>query len=185
MYFLNRQEEQWTIWAHILKYHGACERLIHSRAYFHSFMVHLDGISLLKPIIDHNMYLSSISQSRNNVETWLCTKWESRLLPNRTTPFSQVVAHTCSEATLFSYPITVLLIYRLPVHITNCRHQQHNFELSAWKKFNTTMPTAPYCYTSTWHYTRAELDKYKHDACKKQHAIHWNCSNNCTQWLDV
>ena len=29
------------------------------------------------------------------------------------------------------------------------------------------MPPVPYCYTSTWHYTRAELDEYKHELCKK------------------
>ena len=75
--------------------------------YFHSFTVHLDGISLLKPIINttytYLLYLSPGTMKRLG----LCTKQESRLSTNRITPFSQVVAHTCLQATLFSYPITV------------------------------------------------------------------------------
>ena len=41
------------------------------------------------------------------------------------------------------------------------------------------MSPVPYCYTSTLHYTRAELDEYKHDSCKYSIPYsHWNCSND-------
>ena len=64
--------------------------------------------------------------------------------------------------------------------------QQQDSELLAWKRFNTTMPPAPYCYTSTWHYTRAKSDEYKHDSCKYSMPYScWNCSNDCIQWLEL
>ena len=63
----------------------------------------------------------------------------------------------------------------------------NKFLNSAWKKFNTTMPPAcTILLHSTWHYTRAELDKYKHDSCRNSLPYHhWNCSNNCNQWLEL
>ena len=64
--------------------------------------------------------------------------------------------------------------YQLPIYIFLLRiiDQQQDSKFLAWKKFNTTMPPAPFCYTSTWHYTRAELDEYNHDSCKTAcHAV--------------
>ena len=62
--------------------------------------------------------------------------------------------------------------YQTPVPIINCPYNFYD-KLLAGNKFQTlslkevsTMLPAPYCYTSTWHYTRDGLDKYKHDSYK-------------------
>ena len=78
------------------------------------------------PIIECNLYLPSYLSPGMKQKLGSCTKRENRLLPNRITSFSQVIAHMHAPATLFHTLILcqlsntctnyrLLLIFLLPI----------------------------------------------------------------------
>ena len=103
--------------------------------------------------------LAFISLSGKTTELGSRTQRENRISPNRIAPLAKL-QHTCMSNT-FSIPYHHAT-YRTPVPIIDCPHilllwiidQQQDSELLAWKKFNTTMPPEPYCYTSTQELSR-------------------------------
>ena len=140
--------------------------------YFHSFMVHLDGISLLKPIIDHNMYLPSISQSRNNVETWFMHQMRKQALAEQNNPIQSSCSTQLTSNTFFIYPITVPPSeHQLSTACTFSYYKlsTSNTILSSQLGRSLTSPCLLH-HTVTLAFgitqDRAELDEYKYDTCK-------------------
>ena len=118
------------------------------------------------------LVLAFISQSRNDIETWFLHQTREQALAKQTNPLEPHYSiHTCAQATLFPYPITMPLIkhrYQLSTaHIFSFYKLLTSSTILDYQLEGSLIPPCLLYHTvtltPTQHYTRGELDKYNHD----------------------